>query len=1137
MTSRRRRDDADGRGIARRARASGDGFSAMGRRHDVVRDVIARGAKALGASTSATVKTGVDRATTRSTGGVMPTSRRMKTSDAKRSVHARRGVRGDAKPVNGALRAPGRETARAKASPAAATTVKSIDYGLAGTVETGVYPVKPLTNKVYENADGMRVNDGRYTKFQNDIKSIIPEERIYTDPVKTFAYGTDASFYRLLPQAVVKIHNETEVKKILPVAAENETPVTFRAAGTSLSGQAVSDSILLKLSHTGQNFRKYEIKGDGSEITVEPGLILGEVNRLLQAHKIKGGHDVQYKMGPDPSSIDSCMIGGVVANNSSGMCCGVSQNTYHTLKDMRIVFVDGTVLDTSDQASRESFMRTHKPLVEGVQALARRVQADEELTALIKKKFAIKCTTGYSINALVDHPVDDPIEIIKRLMIGSEGTLGFVSQATYRTVVDHPHKASAFIVFQDVEDACKAAAVLRRETDVDAVELFDRASLTQCEGHEKIMNLVPTIKEAPKYGAALLIECRGATDEELNKGISAVEKSIDNAGVRFLHPRSEKYPFSKEEDVYKVYWDVRKGLIPMVGSSREAGTSVLIEDVACEVDKLGNMTKDLIAMFEKFGYDDASCMGHALEGNLHLVFSQGFRTDEEVKMYSAMMQEMCEIVAVKYQGSLKAEHGTGRNVAPFVEMEWGTKAYDIMWELKELFDPNYVLNPGVILNRDPHVHEKNLKPKPVADPIVDMCMECGFCESNCPTRDVSLTPRQRITVYREISRLQAIEPNTRTKEDQSRLDEFLDIFAYAGNSTCAADGMCEVKCPVGINTGELVKSIRNREMETARSAKSMAGMVARNFGAATSVVPPLLNTVSMAHGILGEGVLKGVSKMLNKASGAMIPVWNPYMPTGAPKLPAPLPARADAAPSKGIPRKVVYLPSCVTRMMGPVKGEEANGGVADAMMSILDKAKYEVVYPEGLNSQCCGMIFNSRGLKDQSLAKGYDLEQALLKASEGGKYPIIVDTSPCLAQIKEQLESPELRFALYEPSEFIANHLVDKLEWKKVKKHIAVHVPCSSKKMGVEQTFMKLASKCADEVSGSGIPCCGMAGDRGMRYPEITDSALGYMNLPKGCTDGYSTSRTCEVNLSNHADGVPFRGLVYLVDEATSPKK
>ena len=139
---------------------------------------------------------------------------------------------------------------------------------------------------------------------------------------------------------------------------------------------------------------------------------------------------------------------------------------------------------------------------------------------------------------------------------------------------------------------------------------------------------------------------------------------------------------------------------------------VLIEDVACEVDSLAPMTKDLMAMFEKHGYDDASCMGHALEGNLHLVFSQGFRTEKEVETCGMMMQEMCEIVAVKYKGSLKAEHGTGRNVAPFVEMEWGTKAYEIMWELKEMFDPDYVLNPGVILNRDPDVHQKFLKPKP-----------------------------------------------------------------------------------------------------------------------------------------------------------------------------------------------------------------------------------------------------------------------------------------------------------------------------------------------------------------------------------------------------------------------------------------
>ena len=1021
---------------------------------------------------------------------------------------------------------------RGNAAPAQASNVVDSVNVNGGTV----YPVALRTPvQQYANVDGGRIDDGRYTDFRADVTKLVPQERVYTDPVKTFAYGTDASFYRLLPQVVVKVHNEKEVGEILPMAAKHEAPVTFRAAGTSLSGQAVTDSILLKLSHTGKNFRNYEIKNDGKEITVEPGLILGEVNRLLAKYKQQNGLDVQYKMGPDPSSIDSCMIGGVVANNSSGMCCGVKQNTYHTLKDMRIVFVDGTVLDTADAESRASFLKSHAKLVEGVVNLASRVQADKELSALITKKHAIKCTTGYSMNALVDHPVSDPIEIIKRLMIGSEGTLGFVSQATYNTVVDHPHKASAFIVFKDVREACRAAAVLRSETDVDAVELFDRASLTQCEGHEQIIGLVPTIADAPKTGAALLIECRGATDDELNAGIKAVSSALDNANMDYLNDRESTYPFMKDEAVYKVYWDVRKGLIPLVGSSRQAGTSVLIEDVACSVDKLGDMTQDLIDMFERFGYDDASVMGHALEGNLHLVFSQGFRNDEEVKKYAAMMQELCEIVAEKYQGSLKAEHGTGRNVAPFVEMEWGTKAYELMWELKELFDPEYVLNPGVILNRDKDTHQKFLKPKPVADPIVDMCMECGFCESNCPSRDLSLTPRQRITVYREISRLQAIEAPT--NEERARLDEFLDIFTYEGDATCAADGMCQVKCPVGINTGELIKSLRERELKKQTTATRGANALANNFSAFAGAVPPFLNAVSLAHSLLGGGALRAVSGALNSATGNLVPVWNEHMPTGAPKLPAPhVPASAAAQASKGLPRKVVYLPSCVTRMMGPAKGDQAAGGVADAMMSVLAKANYEVVYPAGLSNSCCGMLFNSRGFKATASAKGSELEEALMIASEGGKLPIVVDTSPCLAQIKEQLSNPALRFSLYEPAEFISNHLVDKLEWNKVREHVAIHVPCSSKKLGVENTFAKIAGLCAEQVTPSGISCCGMAGDRGMRYPELTGSSLSYLDLPESCSDGYSTSRTCEMSLSNHSDGVPFKGLVYLVDEATSAK-
>ena len=872
-------------------------------------------------------------------------------------------------------------------------------------------------------------------------------------------------------------------------------------------------------------------------VTVEPGLIGGEVNRILASHKHKHKHPVQYKIGPDPASIDSCMIGGIVNNNSSGMCCGVSQNTYHTLKDIRIVLADGTILDTSDQASRDSFLKTHSTLVEGVVELAKRVQSDKQLASLIRRKFAIKCTTGYSLNALVDFPVNDPIEIIKRLIIGSEGTLGFVSQVTYNTVPEWPNKASAFVLFPDIMSACTAASILRNDTSVDAVELFDRAALRDCAADDKMAELVPDIRSCGPMAAALLIECRGQTSEDLHSRIDEVQQSLRGTKLPFGPDTTvvkdlDVYAFNHTPKEAKVYWDVRKGLIPIVGGAREPGTTMLLEDVACPTERLGEMTMDLIEMFQKFEYHDASCFGHALEGNLHLVFSQGFRTPEEVKRFQDMMDEMCYIVAVKHGGSLKGEHGTGRNMAPYVEMEWGTKATELMWELKELFDPEYVLNPGVILNRDPMLHVKHLKPSPTASPLVNRCIECGFCESNCPSRDLTITPRQRIAVYKEIYRMRSMPD--RTPEQQKRLDEMSAIYEYDGQDTCAADGMCQEKCPVKINTGELIKQIRSEEMAEMPRASAVADSIANNFSSVAWIMNKGLNVVSAAHAVLGSTPLKVISSTLNKWSNHMIPEWNPYMPKGASPLDLTPPTPAMTS-ERGIPRKVVYAPACVTRIMGPARGDDQQESVHEKLLSLFNKAGYEVIYPEGLSNTCCGMMFNSRGFKDASAKKGAELEAALLKASEGGKYPIVVDTSPCLSQIKAGLSDPALRFSLYEPVEFISHFLADKLEFNKVRDSVAVHVPCSSKKMGIEESFMKVASMCANEVVPSNIPCCGMAGDRGMRYPELTGSSLQHLNVA-GCSDGYSTSRTCEMSLSNHS-GINFRGLVYLVDEATKPKE
>jgi len=1001
----------------------------------------------------------------------------------------------------------------------------------------------------YRNVDGMRHDDGRYTAFKASVRGIVGDDGVIDDPVRTFAYGTDASFYRLTPQVVVKVRSEQEVVDVLEVARVHQTPVTFRAAGTSLSGQAITDSVLLKLSHNGTAWRKYKIENGGQRITLEPGLIGGEVNRLLASYKKKHNCETQYKIGPDPASIDSCMIGGIVANNSSGMCCGVKQNTYHTLEDMRVVLVDGTVLDTACTTSRAAFHESHAPLLAGLSSLASRVQADASLLALIRQKYAIKNTTGYSINALADFSPSDPIEILKRIMIGSEGTLGFVSQVTYKTVPDHPNKASAFLVFADIEEACDAVAALRKNTKVDAVEMFDRRSLKLTSDMAALVALCPELPHLPADGeaAALLIECRGKDDEALAAQIESVCKALRDSRVPVVSAVGyTPEAFKHDPKDFNVYWDARKGLIPIVGGGREPGTTMLLEDVACSVDKLGKMSKDLIAIFQKYGYHDACLMGHALEGNLHLIFNQSFKTPEELKRYEDVLYEINYNVAIVHGGSLKAEHGTGRNVAPFVEMEWGTKAYELMWELKRLFDPQFILNPGVILNEDPLVHAKNIRQDFVAHPLVDRCISCGWCESNCPSKDLTLTPRQRIQVYKEMSRMREEWTASGAQLKPARLLAFESSWEYAEN-TCAADGMCQEKCPVKINTGELIKTLRQNTLEgdgtmsvggpaTPRGA-ALAAMLAANFGTVTKLVPPLLDVVSLTHRLLGNLPMATLTWGPWRVSNNYLPLWNKYMPRGAQPVVVPTPPKV-AADAK--PKRVVYVPSCVTRMMGPARGDADAGdeAVHTKFMSLLSKAGYEVVIPEGLGSMCCGMIMDSRGFRDVGATQAAQMQQALLDASDRGKLPIVCDTSPCLQRMKEKFDDPLLKLALFEPVQFILLYLKSELEFAKVRDSIAVHVPCSSKKLKVGEQMVQLAELCATEVHATPIPCCGMAGDRGMRYPELTSSSLQHLDgmmQKHACSDGYSTSRTCEMSLSNHS-GVHFRSLLYLLDEAATPK-
>ena len=938
---------------------------------------------------------------------------------------------------------------------------------------------------------------GNYKTLFQQLTPVIDSKRIFHDPLHTLAYGTDASFYRLIPKMVIKAKDEQELRLILQKSSALSLPVTFRAAGTSLSGQAISDSVLVI---AGNHWKKYAIIEEGLKIRLQPGLTGGRVNALLAPYG--------RKIGPDPASVNAAMVGGIAANNASGMCCGTSENTYKTLDSMRIIFADGSLLDTADPKNREQFGLSHPELIRSIADMAVKVKANKTLADRISLKYKMKNTTGYSLNALVDF--SDPFDVIEHLMIGSEGTLGFIAEITYKTVIEHPYKASALMIFPDIEKACKAVTLLQT-APVSAVELIDRAGLRSVENQEGAPEYLKTIN--PK-GCALLVETRALQQKEVERQIAVILGTIQPI------PTEIPIRFTTIPSEYEQFWNIRKGMFPSIGAIRKTGTTVIIEDVAFPVTRLAEATLDLQQRFKKWGYNEAVIFGHALEGNLHFVFTQDFGVQSEIDRYGQFMADVTDMVVAKYDGSLKAEHGTGRNMAPFVELEWGKEAYKLMKQIKYLFDPLNLLNPGVIITNDPEAHIKHLKPIPEANEKIDKCIECGFCEPSCVSAELTLTPRQRIVVYREMINL------IKTGHEPHILAALTKDFKYAGNETCATDGLCATNCPVKIDTGKLIKHLRHNEIG---SGNGFADWIAGNMNLVTASARFALSAVGAFHSLLGTSLMNSISGGLRTLSGNRIPQWNPYMPLGADKI------DVDSMPVIVTGRKVVYFPSCINRAMGVSQENRKEKQLSIKLVQLLTKAGFEVIYPENLNNLCCGMAFLSKGYTEAGVKKSKDLETALIQATDNGKYPVLCDMSPCLFTMKENMEE---KLRLYEPVEFILEHLIPWLEITPLQETITVFPVCSMKKMGLERKLTELAQICASKVVIPETNCCGFAGDRGFSFPELNKHGL--IDLKNQLTsedilNGYSTSRTCEIGLSLHT-GISHQSIVYLVDKVSTSR-
>jgi len=923
-----------------------------------------------------------------------------------------------------------------------------------------------------------------------------PQERLKTRLIDLHAYSSDASFYTLVPKAVVFPASVEDIRALFEIAQRCGTSVTFRTGGTSLSGQAVTDGILADVS---KHWPMVSVEGNGDLVRVQPGVTGAVVNHRLR--------DYGRKIGPDPASIQAAMMGGILSNNSSGMCCGVADNSYHTLSHIKFVLADGSVYDTGDPAAYARFEAT--ALFKGIGDLRRRVLEDTELLSRIRRKYKQKNTVGYSLNAFVDF--EHPLDILAHLLIGAEGTLGFIAEAVLHTLPDKPFKSAALLFFDSPRSACDAIPALK-DSGAEALEFMDRAALRSIE-HLAVAPVF--LKDLPAQASCILCEYQSDDIDSLQDKLSAADVILSS--LPLICPAN----FTSDEKERAIYWKLRKGMYPSVAAVRAKGTSVMLEDIAVPLERLGEAIGSLQQLFVRFNYEHGIVFGHAKDGNLHFVVSQSVATPEEIAAFSDFNDALADMVINKYQGALKAEHGTGRQIAPYVEAEWGVAAYQVMKELKRLLDPGGIVNPGVILNEDKHCHLQHLKSLPVVEEEVDKCVECGYCEKSCPSRDFTLTPRQRIVLRRSLSRLKAAG-------DTVTHDAILKDYAYDGMATCAVDGMCATNCPVDINTGELIKRLRRENHSP--SANAMALRVARNFRLIEVLVKLGLVFGRVINTVLGE-------RAMTRLTGGIRRIM-PSFPLWTSQLTGPVRVRANHAAAPG----VVYFPTCITRMMG--RDKEKTDSIADVLLRLAGRAKMELLIPAGLSGSCCGQAFSSKGFVPAYRHTVNRTIEKLWEWTSGGKIPVVIDISSCsqsLHTCRPYLTAEnQARFdslTILDSLEFAVDILLPRLSIKKMPGKAVFHPVCSLHKMGA---YKKLEALAVQTVENPVIPfsagCCGMAGDRGFYYPGLTASACreeGAEAAAQAATGYYSTGKTCEMALSE-TSGANYRSILYLLDEVSS---
>jgi D-lactate dehydrogenase len=927
-----------------------------------------------------------------------------------------------------------------------------------------------------------RIAEDTSRRVGDDLAELIGAEQVYARAIDLVRYASDASPYRLLPTAVAVPRDVADVRQVFGYCRRSGIPAGLRAAGTSLSGQAQTSGILIDVR---RHWAGMVVEDEGRRLRVRPGTVLDHANQVLARYG--------RRLGPDPASGAVATLGGVIANNSSGMRCTLEQDAYHTVRSMTLVLASGAVIDTAATGAEDEFARQEPALARGLLELRRELLADPALADRVRAKFRIRNTVGYRLGALLD--ADTPLEIFRRLVVGSEGTLAFIAEAVLDTVPAGKKSSVAWIHVPSIAAAADLVPALTA-SGAQAVELMVASALI---GAQQVWPGTPAFwADLPVDSAALLVEFSGGDDADLDAAQARVTKVT--AGAPLLRPPS----FTRDAAQVSLAWAVREGMLGLVGMMRPQGAALLTEDVCFPPDRLADAARDLMELLARHGFLPGVA-GHAALGNLHFLLTPMFGKKGERQRYADFMSELADLVLDTYDGSLKAEHGTGVNMAPFVRREWGDAATELMWRIKRLADPDGILAPGVVLEADPEVHLRNLKSTPPIEPIADRCIECGLCEAVCPSRDLTTTPRQRIAIRREMERQPVGSPVHDQLAEQSRYDV---------EQTCATDGACQAACPIWIDTGQLVVALRSRRHTDADDAAALwlAG-----------------------QGEPGERLARGLLRAAVSGAGPAAGTEPGLRPS------------ADAAPGPGSAvdwsaAAAVYFPACASRLLPGAPGTGLP--LPDALRAVSGRAGLPLWVPPDTAGLCCSAPWGANGYQRAQEQVAAALADALWRWTGQGTLPVVIDAASCSYTLLHEVGA---RLDGERRERYAALRVLDAIDWVHDRVLPAVRIagkvgsvtlypPCSARRQQLDGKLAAIAAALAEDVTVPvGASCCGMGGDRGLRHPELPAAALRGVSaeLAGSRHDAYlCASRTCELGLAE-VTGHPYQSFVQLLEQLT----